>query len=287
MIENERVIRVAMSRWLGEASYRVESVESGKEALDKLTASQYDLLLVDLRLPRMDGLQFLKEAREMNSRAGAVMITGYGSMGRVVKCMDEGALGFIIKPFYPEQLLQSVQDALTKQSFAREKQRQNALKPILGLSRILMENGDLSTFAHMFLPFVSSATGADKAAIMILKGDGLDLLAATGFDEVPTAPDRGEVREMEKVLQHMGDSLMSVGGAFSWPHLEVLGNEPAHELCVPLQLLGNVNGLVVVGKKGRGQAFSQSDIEFLWICCAVASSAVANFIAGSVPAAFD
>ena len=287
VVENEPVTRVAMTQWLSTAGYPVESAASGQEALDKLKEREYDLLLVELNMPKMDGLQFLSTSREINTQAGALVITGYRNMGRVIKSMDEGALGFIIKPFYPEQLLQSVQVALAKQSLTREKQRRDAFKPFLEVSRLLLKNGDLPTFGEMFLANLMSVTAAAKAAIFVVIDDGLELLGSKGFGEAPSAPNTDQVQEMGKVLRNVGDSLISNGGAFSWPQLQAIGIEPAQELCIPLHLLGRINGLVVVGGKGHGQAFSQSDVEFLWICSAVTSNIVEGFLTSGVPVASD
>ena len=285
VIENERVIRAAMTQWLTTTGYPVESAASGQEALEKLRETEYDLLLVDLNMPKMDGLQFLSASRELNTQAGALVITGYGGMGRVIKSMDEGALGFIIKPFYPEQLLRAVQDALVKQSLAREKQRRDAFKPFLEVSRLLQRNGDLPAFGEMFLDNVMSVTAATKTAIFVVINDQLELLGAKGFGETPPAPSRDQVQEMESVLHSIGDSLISSGGAFSWPDQQAIGNGQAQELCVPLHLLGRVNGLIAVGGKRQGRAFSHSDVEFLWICSAVTSSIIESLITSGIPAA--
>ena len=92
-------------------------------------------------MPKMDGLQFLSASKELNTQAGTLVITGYGSMGRVIKSMAEGALGFIIKPFYQEQLLLSVKDALAKLYLTREIQRLDAFNPFLKSAGCSRGNG--------------------------------------------------------------------------------------------------------------------------------------------------
>ena len=275
LVENERVVRTAITRWLTEANYHVDNVASGEEALVRLSQRDYDLLLVDLNMPKMDGRQLLREARKSHSQAAALVLTGYGSMNRVIECMDAGAQGFIIKPFYPDQLLQSVRDALARQSLARERHRQDAFKPIIELSRGLLSNEDLAGFGQAFMRKILEATGADQAALFILNHGRLELLCAEGFDGAPQAPGRSQVEHMEGLLRGEGQSIISMeGGAFSWPDLRPIGHEPTYKLCVPLHLLGVVTGLVLVGRRDGTRGFSESDVELLWISCAIASGVV-------------
>ena len=79
---------------------------------------------------------------------------------------------------------------------------------------------------------------------------------------------------MEVFLKGSGQSIISVGGAFSWPDLKPVGPEPAYRLCVPLHRLDRVTGLILVGRMEGMRAFSRSDVEFLSINCAIVSGMV-------------
>ena len=191
LVEDERVVRTAITRWLTEANYRVDSVASDEEALDRLRQMHYDLLLVDLNMAKMDGRELLREARK--SHSVALVLTGYKSMNRVVECMDEGAQGFIIKPFNPDQLIQSVRDALARRSVARERRRQDAFEPIMELSGRLLSDEDLAGFGQVFSHRILEGTRANQGAFFVLKNDRLESLRAEGFDNVPKAPGRSQV----------------------------------------------------------------------------------------------
>ena len=101
LVEDEDVVRSAMAEWLGRAGYSADDVGSGEEALERLKQREYDLLLVNVKLPGMDGLEFLRLARQQNHRSGALVITGYGSADSVIESIDVGAEGFMMKPSAP------------------------------------------------------------------------------------------------------------------------------------------------------------------------------------------
>ena len=101
--DDERNIRLALAETLRSAA-TVDETADGREAIEKLTAGTYDLVLCDLKMPRADGMEVLRAAAERCPGVPVVMITAHGDVETAVEAMQAGAAGFVQKPFTPDQI---------------------------------------------------------------------------------------------------------------------------------------------------------------------------------------
>jgi CheY-like chemotaxis protein len=115
IIDDEQHIRETMQLALEAVGYQVETAADGLEGLEKFAAGEaWDLVLLDQRMPGMDGLEVLPRMRERDPSARVVMVTAYGTIELAVDAMKAGAVDFLRKPFTPEVLRSAVQAALTQ-----------------------------------------------------------------------------------------------------------------------------------------------------------------------------
>ena len=104
IVDDEKNIRTTLSAYLISLGYEQEIAVNGQEALDKLKDSKYDLVLLDIKMPVMNGIQILKEMRKLEDKTNVIMITAYGTIENAVESMKLGAVDFISKPFTLENL---------------------------------------------------------------------------------------------------------------------------------------------------------------------------------------
>jgi len=109
VVDDERIIRDSLQAWLAdEEGFSVDTAESGEAAIEKLEADTYRLMLLDIKMPGMDGVEVLKRARELQPELMVVMMTAYATVETAVEAMKVGALDYLIKPFDPETLIPRV-----------------------------------------------------------------------------------------------------------------------------------------------------------------------------------
>jgi len=123
LVDDDERLRIAASKVLAAEGYHVVSAASGQEALEVLKQKAVVLVVSDLRLPDLDGIALLKQARQLLPEAEVVMITGHGSVEKAVEAMRLGAYDFIEKPLDCAALLKTVAKALEKQRLASENRR--------------------------------------------------------------------------------------------------------------------------------------------------------------------
>jgi DNA-binding NtrC family response regulator len=104
VVDDEETICVALAAWLTKEGYHVETAGSGRTALTMLSEKLFDLYLVDIKMPGMDGLELLAKVRELQPDATIIMITAHGSIQTAVEAMKRGAADYLCKPFDPEAL---------------------------------------------------------------------------------------------------------------------------------------------------------------------------------------
>ena len=122
LIEDEESIRRVMSRILKEENdqYQVTEAEDGKQGLDLLFKRQFDLVLCDIKMPKMDGIEVLKKVNDKMPGIPFIMLTGHGNIETAVEAMKLGAYDFISKPPDLNRLLNSVRHALENKSLRSE-----------------------------------------------------------------------------------------------------------------------------------------------------------------------
>ncbi|TNF49594.1 sigma-54-dependent Fis family transcriptional regulator [bacterium] len=116
IVDDEAVIRKGLSRVLERCGYQVEVCESGFSAVEKLQEENFHLVLTDLKMPGMDGIEVLKAIRVLQPEVPVVIITGYSTVDTAVEAMKNGAFDYISKPFTPEQITEKVEKALEHQA---------------------------------------------------------------------------------------------------------------------------------------------------------------------------
>ncbi|MHB1253456.1 MAG: response regulator [Candidatus Humimicrobiaceae bacterium] len=116
IVDDEKNIRTTISAYLLSLGYELEIAVNGQEALDKLKDFRYDLILLDIKMHIMNGIQVLQEMRRLEDKTNVIMMTAYGTIENAVESMKLGAIDFISKPFTLENL-KTVIDAV----FSREK----------------------------------------------------------------------------------------------------------------------------------------------------------------------
>ncbi|MHB9092688.1 MAG: response regulator, partial [Chloroflexota bacterium] len=123
VVDDEAGMREACRWVLTTEGYQVELAVNGKEGLDKLRKGAYEVALIDLKMPGLDGLELLRLAHEQSPDTVCIMITGYATLDTAVDATKRGAYEFISKPFTPEELTCSVQRSLERRRFALEARR--------------------------------------------------------------------------------------------------------------------------------------------------------------------
>ncbi len=114
VIDDEAIVRVSCERVLKPEGYHVVVTPKGTEAIGMLENEQFDLVLTDLKMPDMDGLEVLKTIKSKWPDMIVIIITGYGTISTAVQAMKLGAYEYIEKPFTPEDILNAVNKALAE-----------------------------------------------------------------------------------------------------------------------------------------------------------------------------
>jgi PAS domain S-box-containing protein len=123
VVDDEQDIRDASERILSRVGYQVQKASRGDEALDILNKNSVDIVLLDLKMPGMDGMEVLERIRKLSETIQVIVITGYATVETAIEAMKQGAYDFIPKPFEPDQLRIVVNRAWEKIHFTQEAQR--------------------------------------------------------------------------------------------------------------------------------------------------------------------
>src|ERR1700681_4731965 len=116
IVDDEAVIRDGLKRILEGESFVVETCSSGYSAIEIMQQREFDLIITDLKMPGMSGIEVLKSVRILQPGIPVILITGYASIDTAVEAMKNGASDYISKPFAPDLLLEKVQHALSQRS---------------------------------------------------------------------------------------------------------------------------------------------------------------------------
>jgi DNA-binding NtrC family response regulator len=120
IVDDEEIVRESLASWLEEDGYEVASAENGPRALERLPEKDWNLAMVDLKMPGMDGIQLMDEIRKIKPETIVIIMTAYATVDTAVQAMKKGAYDYIVKPFNPEDLSLTIRKIIEHQKLVRE-----------------------------------------------------------------------------------------------------------------------------------------------------------------------
>jgi len=219
LVDDEEVIHASVRKSLGKSGWAIDGAMNAREALDRLNASTYDLVITDLMMPGMDGLELLGEIRRSIGDVPVIMLTGYATIRTAVKAMEMGAFDYIAKPFTRQELSGVVGRAL--RSGTRDESDDAAGRPAdLGAYYSLRDHSwarvdaDGSARIGLEVAFLQTA-GEIEGIDLPAAGDALDqgrrcarITAADSAVHVVWSPLTGTVIERNREIEGSSHALV-------------------------------------------------------------------------------
>jgi DNA-binding NtrC family response regulator len=150
IVDDELIMRESLAGWLQRDGHTVQTAPSGEEALEKLKESHFDIMLVDIKMEGISGLDVLQQVKESDPDVAIVMITAYGSIPTAIQAMKNGAYDYMLKPFDPNELgvliekITRYQEQEREMLFLREEQKaRTRFESMIGQSKPMQDIFDL------------------------------------------------------------------------------------------------------------------------------------------------
>jgi putative nucleotidyltransferase with HDIG domain len=304
VIDDNEWIRDTLKQLLAVSGYQVDTAANGGEGLSKVKSKYYDTVLTDIQMPKMDGLELLKQIKEYDPALPVVMITGFPTVDTAIQAMKQGASDFITKPFRYEQVSMVV-DKLVKERAVGEKglkkdkkiqqsktieslnQRLNKKVKELSLLYSISESMSVSQMSSddLFNRIVGVATElveAGGASLLVFdnvsneliveakKGNGLNWKVGSTIPIDKKAPWKDVMK---------GKHLIVNGGRGRRKKMVISGlNKSNPSIFIPLKIKDSVFGVLNVFDKLNGNKFEQEDIKLLQTLARKASLNIENTV---------
>jgi two-component system NtrC family sensor kinase len=273
--DEPNLVRVCQ-RFLEKSGYEVIATTNPSQALTILASQSLDLLLVDIRMPGLDGFQLLRLAREHQPEIASVVMTGFGTVETAITALHQGADDLILKPFSGAELVKTVQRALKVSEQRREVGRIRALRPLFSIAETLFAERDYDRLVALVLETVTSLLDCSYSALYQYQAelDTLEVLAwhGGGFEEIRITPQ-----------DQFPDHFME--GSPVWISREGYGNTELRQvlernqlnslLCIPL-LHTEASNVLFAARKIDEPVFSAADVEMFVILARHAGLALEN-----------
>jgi DNA-binding NtrC family response regulator len=175
IVDDEMIVRESLGNWFRDEGYHADVAASAKEALEKLATTSWDVFLLDIRMPGIDGLELQRKIKEAHQDATIIIMTAYASVESAVEAMKHGAYDYIIKPFDPDDLEHTVRKALETKRLVAENQQ---LRTKIDELNLLHEIIGTSNATHRLLEQVAMVSSSDtNVLIRGESGTGKELIA--------------------------------------------------------------------------------------------------------------
>ncbi len=270
IVDDEPTILMFCTRALTRMGYEVQGASSGEEALALLRQGSYDVLVTDISMPGMTGIELLNQARNVMPDLAVIVITGVGSIDVAIRALRGGAQDFLPKPFTPLELKSAVDHALLQVRMAQERARLRVLLPLFDVAKRRLQDVDLTALYGEILTLAMAETSASRAALLGVDEAGQPRLEA----EAGPALGVENAGALLSLAQERGEPFVLDAAQAQPEAVRALlqGRGIGSVLCAPLAAPGRLAGLLLLAKPAGEAPFNHSDVSIATI--------LANQVAG-------
>jgi len=175
IVDDEESVRDSLFNWFMEDGYRVECAENAKKALSILESGSFDIILADIKMPGMDGLEMLRRIKLLKSDSIVIVMTAFATVDTAVQALKDGAFDYITKPFDPDDLSHLIRNATKQISLAEE--NENLKKKVVSLENVEDLIGISEPMKKVLKDIESVAQSSSSVVITGESGTGKELVA--------------------------------------------------------------------------------------------------------------
>jgi putative nucleotidyltransferase with HDIG domain len=281
VVDDEAMIRDLCSHILSAEGYQVTTASNGMAALEELGRSAIDLMITDIKMPGMDGLELFEQVKAGTQDVVTIFITGHGTLDTAIESVMRGVDGFILKPFAEKELLGAVDRAINSSRLKKENIRLKALIPLFEISKLLVTEIDLAHLFKIITEVLVKEFSVDRVSLMLIDEASRTLLIRASHGLSSDVALKARRKEGEGVsglvLKHRKPLIISAG---KHPDPEVMAtinreNMPASSMSVPLIGKNKLFGVLNVSKFS-GAPFTTSDLQIAMILSSQVVTAMEN-----------
>lgn len=282
VVDDEKVIREILADFLNMEGYVVHTVEDGVEAMKELHRRSYNLVISDLKMPNMGGLELIQKITEESIPVLTVIMTGFGTVETAIEAMKKGAYDYILKPFKVEEVVHIVQRGLDRQRLQHENIRLKDALSIYKISEAIATSLSVETVLDLVLDATIETVDADVVSLLLedpeREGRFVEQMRKVSERAEPgvQAPDLN-LDEVLPIFQE--DRPLLVHGSRSY---RFLASPPDLErrlvsFCsIPLKLKGRIIGMLNAYSYTRGNKFSEGQRKMLYVLASRAAVSIEN-----------
>jgi len=175
IVDDEESVRDSLYNWFIEDGYRVECAENAKKALTLLESDQFDIILADIKMPGMDGLEMLRRIKSIKPDSIVIVMTAFATVDTAVKALKDGAYDYVTKPFDPDDLTHLIRNATRQISL--EDENENLRKKVITLENVEDLIGSSEAMKDLLREVESVAQTNSSVILTGESGTGKELVA--------------------------------------------------------------------------------------------------------------
>ena len=281
VVDDEEMIRDLCYHILNGEGYQVAVASNGDAALAELEQNDVDLLISDIKMPGMDGLELFERVKELKQDIVTVLITGHGTLDTAIESLMRGVEGFVLKPFTQKELLSAVDRAINRCRLQNENIRLKVLIPVFEISKLLVTEIDLAHLFKIITDVLMQEFSVDRVSLMLVDESTGDLVirASHGLpSDMAHAARRKEGEGIAGlVLKQKRPLIVSNGRHPDQEVMDVLNREdmPLSSMTVPLIGRNKSFGVLNVSRQS-GRTFTTSDLQIVAILASQVVAAMEN-----------
>jgi diguanylate cyclase (GGDEF)-like protein/PAS domain S-box-containing protein len=279
VVDDEQGLVDLLCDVLSSEGYDPTGLISPVKALEALKEREFDLLLTDLMMPGMDGIQLLSAAREIDPDLAGIIMTGQGTIQTSVEAMKAGAFDYLLKPFKMDSLPPLISRAMQVRQLQRENIELRGTMAIYELTKVINVSMDADVIANKVADAAMELCKADEVSIMLptAEGDKLCVAAIRGKGRERLLGKRVGIGEGVAgwVAHHL--KTLVLDGEIDDPRFEPIVPRPEISAAVSLAMVagGNFVGVVNINKLNRS-SFSEGQIKALNVMVGIAAPSFQN-----------
>ncbi|HEY7372201.1 MAG TPA: HD domain-containing phosphohydrolase [Polyangia bacterium] len=285
VVDDEKVIREILADFLSMEGYVVHAVEDGVEAMKELQKRSYNLVISDLKMPNMGGLELIAKVTEESLPVITVIMTGFGTVETAIEAMKKGAYDYILKPFKVEEVIHIVQRGLDRQRLQHENIRLKDALSIYKISEAIAASLSVETVLDLVLDATIDTVDADVVSLLLEdpKQEGHFTERMRKVSERAEPNVEAPALNLDEVLPlFREDRPLLVSGSRAYRYIA----SPPHDLAlerrlvsfcsIPLKLNQRIIGMLNAYSYTRGSKFSEGQRKMLYVLASRAAVSIEN-----------